>query len=94
MLLRKHSLEVREITRELAAQQQPAAQLEKQMILIAGETQHGGGVGIPGQLLKLGHRLARQQRSIRTGNTGKISRALHHRQTMSVGGHHRETAFF
>src|ERR1039457_2645133 len=91
MVLRKDALEVREIPGQLAAKQQPATDLEKQVILVAGKL----NLLIAGALLRklqnLSHGLARQERSIRSRQIRELNVLLHHGKAMPVGCDHRDT---
>src|SRR5258708_29452322 len=91
MVLRKDTLKIRKVAGQLTAEQQPVADTEEQVIVIAGEL----NLGIFGALLRklqnLSHSLARQQRSIGSPQIGEFKCLLHHGQPMTIRCNHRDT---
>ena len=91
MILRQHALEVREVAGQLAAQQQPLAELEEQMIVIArrNRTSHPRPHRRPASESRPWPSAA-AARETTPVTPGRSIGALHHRQAMPIGRHHRQ----
>src|SRR5579872_1727328 len=75
MILGQYPLEVREVPGKLSAQQQAIAELEEQMVLVAGKLNHRVRVGFSAQLQNLAHGLARQKSAVCSGYSRQLDLA-------------------
>ena len=93
MILRQHPLEIRKVAGQLAAQQQPLANLEEQVIFVAGELNLLAGIDQPPASESRPSPSAAAEPDKRRSLPADRREALHHRQAMPVGRHHHQAVF-
>src|SRR5205823_14022458 len=92
MLFWKHTIIIRKISCQFAAQQEPLVDAKEEVIFVAGKFDSFIAV-LTRQFLYLAHRLLGQQSTVRASEPGQFYMLFNHCDAVAIGSHHHQSAF-